>query len=459
MTGVSRRRFLAGGLASTAAVAGVAGAAACGGDGDEGGASASGGAGPQYLDFEGRHQTGITHPANEQGLLAAFDLTADSLDEVRETFVALTEETRRLMAGDPYEDRDPAYPPLYTGTVGNPPPPADLSVVVSVGASLFDGRYGLADRRPAALEKMPFLANDRLDPARSHGDVLVSVTSAHEDINLFALRQLHRATRDTMALHWMLGGYNRRTEARPGEAGKRNLMGFIDGTANLDPGDDDVMDRYVWIQEGDDEPAWAVDGSYHVVRVIRMLVEFWDRTRLSEQEALIGRRKETGAPLDGEVETDIPDFAADPDGEVTPARRAHPPGQPPDLGDRGRPHLPCRAQLLAWLRRRRAARPGPGLRVVPAAHVAVPQHPGAPRRRAARGVHPPRGRGVLLRPPRRDLGRRLPRRGPAGLRGRADWALGTAHAGGFDGRPQLHSRPTGSTRAATRDGVTCPRTF
>ena len=222
------------------------------------------------------------------------------------------------MAGEPYEDRDPAYPPVYTGTVGNPPPPADLSVVVSVGASLFDDRYGLADRRPQALEKMPFLANDRLDPARSHGDVLVSVTSAHEDINLFALRQLHRATRETLALHWMLGGYNRRTEARPGEAGKRNLMGFIDGTANLDPGDDEVMDRYVWIQEGDDEPAWAVDGSYHVVRVIRMLVEFWDRTRLSEQEALIGRRKATGAPLDGEVETDIPDYEADPDGEITP---------------------------------------------------------------------------------------------------------------------------------------------
>ncbi len=319
MTGVSRRRFLAGGLATTAAAAGVAGgAAACGDDGDEGGASTSGRAVPQYLDFEGRHQTGITHPANEQGLLAAFDLTAASLDEVRETFVALTEETRRLMAGDPYEDRDPAYPPLYTGTVGNPPPPADLSVVVSVGASLFDDRYGLADRRPAALEKMPFLANDRLDPTRSHGDLLVSITSAHEDINLFALRQLHRATRETMALHWMLGGYNRRTEARPGEAGKRNLMGFIDGTANLDPGDDDVMDRFVWIQEGDDEPAWAVDGSYHVVRVIRMLVEFWDRTRLSEQEALIGRRKDTGAPLDGEVETDVPDFEADPDGEITP---------------------------------------------------------------------------------------------------------------------------------------------
>ena len=49
-----------------------------------------------------------------------------------------------------------------------------------------------------------------------------------------------------------------------------------------------------------------------------MLVEFWDRTRLSEQEALIGRRKDTGAPLDGEVETHVPDFEADPDGEITP---------------------------------------------------------------------------------------------------------------------------------------------
>jgi deferrochelatase/peroxidase EfeB len=317
MTGVSRRRFLAGGLASTAAVAGVTSTAAACGDGDA--ASAGGPASPaRYLDFEGTHQTGITHPANEQGLMAAFDLTATGLDELRETFVALSEEARRLMGGEPYEDREPAYPPLYTGTVGNPPPPADLSVVVSVGASLFDDRYGLADRRPAALEKMPFLANDRLDPARSHGDVLLSITSTHEDINLFALRQLHRATRETMALHWMLDGYNRRTRARGGEAGKRNLMGFVDGTSNLDPTDDGVMDRYVWVQDGDDEPAWTAGGSYHVVRVIRMLVEFWDRTRLSEQEALMGRRKDTGAPLDGEVETDVPDFSADPDGETTP---------------------------------------------------------------------------------------------------------------------------------------------
>jgi deferrochelatase/peroxidase EfeB len=127
-----------------------------------------------------------------------------------------------------------------------------------------------------------------------------------------------RATRGTMAVTWMLDGYNRRTEAGPGEAGVRNLMGFVDGTANLRPEDDPVMDRFVWVQSSDGEPVWAAGGSYHVVRVIRMFVEFWDRTRLAEQEALIGRRKVDGAPLDGQHETDIPDYAADPKGEITP---------------------------------------------------------------------------------------------------------------------------------------------
>lgn len=318
MSGLTRRRFLHA-AGATALVGGAATALpACAGAASSAEGGGDGSSAHRYLPFHGAHQSGILAGHQANGLLAAFTVHAADRAELTETLQALTDEIRHLMSGTPYEDRDADYPPTYTGVLGNPPPPADLSVVVSVGASLFDDRYGLADRRPRDLERMPFLANDRLDPERSHGDLLLSIASANQEVDLFALRQLMRVTRGELGLHWMLEGYNRRTEAAPGEAGVRNLMGFVDGTANLDPGDDALMERLVFVGEADGEPGWATGGSYHVVRAIRMFVEFWDRTRLGEQEALIGRRKEDGAPLDGEHETDVPDYAADPDGAVTP---------------------------------------------------------------------------------------------------------------------------------------------
>jgi deferrochelatase/peroxidase EfeB len=316
---LGRRRFLTGALASGATALGAV-AAGCSDDDDGAGSgtAAVGAPGPERVPFEGEHQTGILHRGGEHGILAAFDLVAGHDGEVRETFAALTTEIRRLMEGEPYEERDPGFPAAYTGTVGNPVPASDLSVVVSVGASLFDDRHGLADRRPTALVPMPFLANDRLDPARTHGDLLLTISSNHEDISVFALRQLMRATRGSLAVRWMVDGFLRRTSTRPGEAPARNLLGFKDGTANLDTAAPATMEEFVWVADGDGEPAWAVGGAYQVVRQIRMLVEFWDRVRIVEQEQLIGRRKISGAPLDGEVESDVPDYAADPDGAITP---------------------------------------------------------------------------------------------------------------------------------------------
>jgi deferrochelatase/peroxidase EfeB len=168
---------------------------------------------------------------------------------------------------------------------------------------------------------MPFLANDRLDPARTHGDLLLQIGADSPDACLFALRQLMRRTRAGMVLRWTVEGFNRRdADATADGAPVRNLLGFKDGTENLRVGDDRSLDRFVWVADGDGdgEPAWTAGGSYQAVRIIRMLVEFWDRAPLGEQEAIIGRRKGTGAPFDGQKETDEPDFASDPDGEVTP---------------------------------------------------------------------------------------------------------------------------------------------
>lgn len=308
---VSRRRLL-GGAALAAASAACSFEAA-----EDGGVEAP--APPSRLPFHGRHQAGVLQPATPSGVVAALRVEAESPDELREGLRALSEEARRIMDGEPPEERESAFPPQDSGVLGPVPPPADLSVIVGFGESLFDDRFGLADRRPAELVRMPFLANDRLDPAISHGDLSLTVSGAHDDAVLFGLRQLLRATRGVVVLKWMLEGHNSPVaDPTPGGAPVRNLLGFKDGTRNLDTTDPTLMDRYVWVQAGGGEPAWATGGTYQAVRIIRMFVEFWDRTRLAEQEAIIGRHKASGAPLGGEVETEEPDYLGDPEGEVVP---------------------------------------------------------------------------------------------------------------------------------------------
>jgi deferrochelatase/peroxidase EfeB len=313
MARLSRRAFLAGagGLAVGAGAFGAGFGLAAGTDG---GAPTG-----RRVPFHGAHQAGITvEPTPARGLAAAFTVIADDRAHLAETLRELSDEIEGLMDGRAIEVRDPAYPPADSGILGPQPAPDDLSIVLSVGASLFDERFGLADRRPRELVEMPFMANDRLDPERSHGDLLLTVQAEHSDTVLFALRQLMRRTRRTLLLRWVVEGFNRRSSPTDRTTGSpRNLLGFVDGTANLSTGDGDALDAHVWTA-GDGEPAWAAGGSYHVIRQIRMLVEFWDRTPLAEQERLIGRRKADGAPLDGVHETDVPDYGADPEGRITP---------------------------------------------------------------------------------------------------------------------------------------------
>jgi deferrochelatase/peroxidase EfeB len=304
---VGRRSFLAG----AAAVAGAGLVAA-----DHGTASADAPAVERAsVAFHGRHQAGITTPAQRATAFVSFDSTAENRGELADLLRTLTDRARFLTTGGSPDALGITAPPADSGTLGPQVPADDLTVTVGVGASLFDDRYGLATRKPHRLTAMPSFPDDDLDAAWCHGDVSVQFCAASTDTVLHALRDLARHTRGGMQVRWRMDGFV--SPPRPSGT-PRNHMGFKDGTANPDVRDAREMSRLVWVGAGGGEPDWAVGGTYQVVRLIRMLVEFWDRVSITEQERMFGRARDTGAPLDGRHETDTPQYAQDPKGDVIP---------------------------------------------------------------------------------------------------------------------------------------------
>ncbi|MDI5961729.1 iron uptake transporter deferrochelatase/peroxidase subunit [Streptantibioticus silvisoli] len=308
---VGRRAFLRGATAVGAAGAG----AAAFGVADAMTATAAPASG-RRVPFEGVHQAGIVTPQQQAATFVSLQAIAPDRAALREMFRTLTDRARFLTAGGPAPAGDVAAVPSDSATLGPVVPSDGLTVTVGVGASLFDHRYGLADRRPARLTAMPVFPDDHTDgSAELHGDISLQICADSRDTVMHALRDITRHTRSGMQPVWKADGF--RAAPRPSGT-PRNQLGFKDGTGNPDVADPATADALIWTRgAADGEPAWADGGSYQVIRIIRMLVEFWDRVSLQEQETMIGRRRDSGAPLDGTAESDVPDYAADPRGQVT----------------------------------------------------------------------------------------------------------------------------------------------
>lgn len=270
--------------------------------------------------FHGRHQTGIVTPRPAAGMLVSFDVLAADREDLERLFWTLNERIAFLMTGGIVPQVDPKLPPMDSGILGPVVTPDNLTITVSVGESLFDERFGLASVKPKRLIRMIGFPNDALEPDRCHGDLSIQFCSNTPDSNIHALRDIVKNLPDLLLVRWKQEGtVPAQAPVKPGQPAEsaRNFLGFRDGSANPDSNDQKAMDYLVWVQPGSDEPAWAASGSYQAVRIIRNFVERWDRTPLQEQQAIFGRVKTTGAPMDGKQETDVPNYAADPHGKQT----------------------------------------------------------------------------------------------------------------------------------------------
>ncbi|GAA0610860.1 deferrochelatase/peroxidase EfeB [Kribbella sandramycini] len=313
--GISRRGLI--GAAGAAVATGVAGYAAHSVLAGEASQAADAN-GP--VEFHGPHQAGIVTAVQDRLHFAAFDVTTTKRDELVALLKEWTAAAALLTAG-----RDIGQYGAVNGPGEAPPedtgeavglPPARLTLTIGFGPSLFDKRFGLAGKRPAALVDLPHFIGDDLDPNRSGGDIAVQACSDDPQVAVHAIRNLARIGFGRVAVRYSQLGFGRTSSTSRAQTTPRNLFGFKDGTNNLKLEDADKLEQQVWVQPGDGAE-WMAGGSYLVARRIRMNIEIWDRTSLGEQETIIGRGKGTGAPLGKADEFDPIDFAAkNADGEA-----------------------------------------------------------------------------------------------------------------------------------------------
>lgn len=299
---VSRRAVLggigaAGGLLGAAALPGVAGAASNPSEP----AAARGSS--RIVPFHGRHQAGIVDAAPRHATVTAFDVTAVDRAGLRTLLdawtIAAERMTRGLPAGPILDVTRPPNDPGEAMGLG----PSGLTITVGVGPSMFAGaraaRFGVATQRPAPLADLPAFTGDALDPRWSDGDLIVQACSDDAQVAFHAIHALTLTGVGLVTPKWSIDGFlgtPRGTETPT----PRNLLGFKDGTVNPPRSQ---FDRVVWAGP---ERRWMRDGSYLVMRRIRIDLPKWDAEALDDQEETIGRVRSTGAPLSGGTETSAP---------------------------------------------------------------------------------------------------------------------------------------------------------
>jgi dye decolorizing peroxidase len=253
----------------------------------------------------GVHQAGVTRPKTPQsfGAISVFDLSSPaSRASIADTLTAVQHQIERATAS-PRSD-----------ATSYPDGPGDLTVTIGLGPRLMTllqpGGIGSADLPP-------FTGDEKIDPARVGGDLLVMAYSSDPiHIGTF-LESVVQGFGDQSATPLATLRHSQHVFRAPGTGTvARNPLGFHDGIV-VPRGAD--LDENVWIPDGP-----ALGGTICVIRRLRLDLARFAELKTPEREAVIGRQQSSGAPLSGGTRMDQADLGAKtPEGDFVVPVRSH----------------------------------------------------------------------------------------------------------------------------------------
>lgn len=167
-------------------------------------------------------------------------------------------------------------------TVGFRAPRARLSCTVGIGARVWAAVVG--DDRPAELRPFREIAGAVHTAVATPGDLLFHIRADREDLAVEFARLLLGRLGSAVSVVDEVSGFR--------YFDSRDLLGFVDGTANpIGP------DLPVAALVGDEDPGFA-GGSYVVVQKYLHDLDAWQGLSTGDQEAIIGRTKSDNIELD-----------------------------------------------------------------------------------------------------------------------------------------------------------------